>query len=175
MITSIDIFYIYLEPFRKELSEIAAPSRTVNQAGESGHALDQMTYRFALDKDTDVRSFVMSFVDADTLEKQREKEMKAAVQVAEAAIEARNEEESSEEDDETESDETEEEEEEEEGEEKAMQDVEKSRSPVPEKESSEPMDTHISDEDEIMADVDDKPVQKSTTTAVVLPNNDKKE
>ncbi|KAI8095332.1 armadillo-type protein [Thamnidium elegans] len=162
------------EPFRKELSEIAAPSRTVNQAGESGHALDQMTYRFALDKDADVRSFVMSFVDPDTLEKQREKEMNAAVQVAEAAIEARNEEESSEEEEEEEEEETESDETEEE-EEKAMQDIEKSRSPIPEKESTEPMDTHISDEDEIMADVDDKPVQKSTTTAVVLPNNDKKE
>lgn len=33
-----------------------------------------MTYRFALDKDSDVRSFVMSFVDPDTLEKQREQE-----------------------------------------------------------------------------------------------------
>ncbi|KAG2236492.1 hypothetical protein INT48_003283, partial [Thamnidium elegans] len=162
-----------IEPFRKELSEIAAPSRTVNQAGESGHALDQMTYRFALDKDADVRSFVMSFVDPDTLEKQREKEMNAAVQVAEAAIEARNEEESSEEEEEEEEEETESDETEEE-EEKAMQDIEKSRSPIPEKESTEPMDTHISDEDEIMADVDDKPVQKSTTTAVVLPNNDKK-
>ncbi|KAI8638998.1 armadillo-type protein [Parasitella parasitica] len=80
------------EPFRRELSEIAAPSRTVNQAGESGHALDQMTYRFALDKDSDVRSFVMPFVDTEILEKQREKEMQAAVQIAEAAIEARAEE-----------------------------------------------------------------------------------
>lgn len=63
-----------VEPFRKELSEIAAPSRTAEPSGESGHALEQMTYRFALDKDSDVRSFVMSFVDLETLEKQREQE-----------------------------------------------------------------------------------------------------
>ncbi|KAG1175286.1 hypothetical protein G6F70_000884 [Rhizopus microsporus] len=59
------------EPFCRELSGIAAPSRTVNE--ESGHALDQMTYRFALDKDSDVRSFVMEFVDKDVLEKQQKK------------------------------------------------------------------------------------------------------
>lgn len=62
---------IYVEPFCRELSGIAAPSRTVNE--ESGHALDQMTYRFALDKDSDVRSFVMEFVDKDVLEKQQKK------------------------------------------------------------------------------------------------------
>ncbi|KAI9470545.1 MAG: armadillo-type protein [Benjaminiella poitrasii] len=59
------------EPFRRELSEIAAPSRTVNETGESGHALNQMTYRLALDMDGDVRSFVMPFVDLDILEKRR--------------------------------------------------------------------------------------------------------
>ncbi|CEP07968.1 hypothetical protein [Parasitella parasitica] len=101
------------EPFRRELSEIAAPSRTVNQAGESGHALDQMTYRFALDKDSDVRSFVMPFVDTEILEKQREKEMQVAVQIAEAAIEARAEENNSYNDgDEEEEDDDEDEEEE---------------------------------------------------------------
>ncbi|KAI9363798.1 armadillo-type protein [Pilaira anomala] len=178
------------EPFRKELSEIAAPSRTVNQAGESGHALDQMTYRFALDKDPDVRSFVMSFVDLNTLEKQREKEMKAAVEVAEADIEARNEQESSEEEEEeTESDDQESEESEDDNESEKvkstpMQDIEEATSPIPEKESTtttttavtDPMDTtssHASDEDEIMSEVDDKPVQKqnitTTTTTTTTP------
>ncbi|CAO0800068.1 unnamed protein product [Mucor circinelloides] len=103
------------EPFRKELSEIAAPSRTVNQAGESGHALDQMTYRFALDKDGDVRSFVMPFVDPEILEKQREKEMQAAVQIAEAAIEARAEENSHYNDDEEEEEEEDDEEDDDDG------------------------------------------------------------
>lgn len=106
---------LQLEPFRKELSEIAAPSRTVNQAGESGHALDQMTYRFALDKDGDVRSFVMPFVDPEILEKQREKEMQAAVQIAEAAIEARAEENSHYNDDEEEEEEEDDEEDDDDG------------------------------------------------------------
>ncbi|KAI9255493.1 armadillo-type protein [Sporodiniella umbellata] len=66
------------EPFCRELSEIAAPSRTAHE--ESGHALDQMTYRFALDKDGDVRSFVMSFVSSEILEKQREKDSQAAAE-----------------------------------------------------------------------------------------------
>lgn len=80
---------MYTESFRKEVSEIAAPSRTVEPSGEPGHALDQMTYRFALDKDNDVRSFVMPYVDQATLEKQREKEMSTAIQMAEESIEAR--------------------------------------------------------------------------------------
>ncbi|RCH88951.1 Serine/threonine-protein phosphatase 4 regulatory subunit 1, partial [Rhizopus stolonifer] len=66
------------EPFCQELSEIAAPSRTAHE--ESGHALDQMTYRFALDKDGDVRSFVMGFVNNEILEKQREKDNQAAAE-----------------------------------------------------------------------------------------------
>ncbi|KAG0846607.1 hypothetical protein G6F17_013290 [Rhizopus arrhizus] len=74
------------EPFCRELSEIAAPSRTAHE--ESGHALDQMTYRFALDKDSDVRSFVMAFVNNDILEKQREKDSKAAEEAAAAAAAA---------------------------------------------------------------------------------------
>lgn len=161
------------EPFRRELSEIAAPSRTVNLEGESGHALDQMTYRCALDKDSDVRSFVMSFVDPETLEKQREKEMKAAAEMAEAAIEARAEENYSnyddddEDDDEDEDDEEEDEEDEDEEEleddevlEEAntesqaikeketstsspMQDIEASRSPAV---SDDKEDTHVSAE-----------------------------
>jgi hypothetical protein len=150
------------------LSEIAAPSRTVNQAGESGHALDQMTYRFALDKDGDVRSFVMPFVDSEILEKQREKEMHAAVQIAEAAIEARaeendinyNDDEEEEDDDEDDEEEENEEEQDEEEDENVtdeevdkklkfdtdeseeistpMQDVERAGSP--EKTNAEPMD-----------------------------------
>lgn len=158
----------------------------MNQAGEFGHALDQMTYRFALDKDRDVRSFVMSFVDPETLEKQREKEMKAAVEVAEAAIEARAEESSNfDEDDEEEETETDEQETEEEEEHKdvgaPMQDI----SPMPEKETTDPMEeitatTNIPDEDEIMSEVDpdmkdDKIIKKSTSTAVTLPSSDKKE
>lgn len=75
-----------VEPFCRELSEIAAPSRTAHE--ESGHALDQMTYRFALDKDSDVRSFVMAFVNNDILEKQREKDSKAAEEAAAAAAAA---------------------------------------------------------------------------------------
>lgn len=95
------------------MSEIAAPSRTAEPSGESGHALDQMTYRFALDKDADVRSFVMSFVDPDILEKQREKEMKAAIQMAEASIEERAAEREQQEDEDIEDVDTDEEEEEE--------------------------------------------------------------
>jgi hypothetical protein len=158
---------IVIEPFRRELSEIAAPSRTVNQEGESGHALDQMTYRFALDKDSDVRSFVMSFVDPEILEKQREKEMKAAVQVAEAAIEARAEENSN--FDEEEEDEDEEEEEEEE-EEESRQDQDK-KMVADEPVKTEPMDVtngSINDEDEIMSDAD------TTTKGVVLPRSSAK-
>ncbi|KAI8997783.1 armadillo-type protein [Pilobolus umbonatus] len=66
------------ESFRQELSEIAAPSRTVNERGESGHALDQMTYHFALDPDRDVRSFVLPFIDPIILEKQRAREIRTA-------------------------------------------------------------------------------------------------
>ncbi|KAG2205706.1 hypothetical protein INT47_008063 [Mucor saturninus] len=152
------------EPFRKELSEIAAPSRTVNVAGESGHALDQMTYRFALDKDRDVRSFVMAFVDSETLEKQRDKEMKAAVEVAEAAIEARA--------DESFDEEEEEEEEETETDEQETEEEEKG-SPMPEK--TDPMEiSNTPDEDEIMSEVDPI-IKKPTTTAVTLPSADKKD
>lgn len=39
-----------------------------------------MTYRFALDKDGDVRSFVMGFVNNEILEKQREKDNQAAAE-----------------------------------------------------------------------------------------------
>lgn len=130
----------------------------MNQAGESGHALDQMTYRFALDKDRDVRSFVMAFVDPEILEKQRDKEMKAAVEVAEAAIEARAEE-SFDEEEETETDEQDTEEED-------------KGSPLPEK--TDPMEIiKTPDEDEIMSEVD--PIIKKPTTAVTLPSQDKKD
>lgn len=209
-----------VEPFRRELSEIAAPSRTVNLEGESGHALDQMTYRCALDKDSDVRSFVMSFVDPETLEKQREKEMKAAAEMAEAAIEARAEENYSNYDDDDDEEDDDEEDEEDEDEEEIdddevldevvenssnelktskeketsttspMQDIEGSRSPVADKEttriSSEPMEittSNSNDEDEIMPDAEPiivvpsntlKSTQKPTT-AVVLPRQNDKE
>lgn len=154
-----------LEPFRKELSEIAAPSRTVNQAGESGHALDQMTYRLALDKDRDVRSFVMTFVDPEILEKQRDKEMKAAVEVAEAAIEARTDASFDDEEEDDEEEETETDEQETEEEEKG--------SPMPEK--TDPMEiSNTPDEDEIMSEVDPI-IKKPTTTAVTLPSSDKKD
>lgn len=179
-----------IEPFRRELSEIAAPSRTVNQEGESGHALDQMTYRFALDKDSDVRSFVMSFVDPDILEKQREKEMKAAVQAAEAAIEARAEENSNfDEDEEAEADGNEDEDDEdddehddegkqdkkmvideaEKQEQGPMQEVESELLPEKKPEQSvemEPMDilnNSAEDEDEIMSEADTLHNKSSTT------------
>jgi ABC-type Zn2+ transport system substrate-binding protein/surface adhesin len=151
-----------------------------------------MTYRFALDKDSDVRSFVMSFVDPDILEKQREKEMKAAVQVAEAAIEARAEENSNfdedEEEDEEDEDDDEEEEDHEEHQDKkmALDETEEPMQVVIEKEGSpekkcvkaESMDmTNGIDEDEVMSDVDTasktmtkKPLS-TTTTAVVLPRS----
>ncbi|KAI8384178.1 armadillo-type protein [Blakeslea trispora] len=153
------------EPFRRELSEIAAPSRTANQSGETLHALEQMTYRFALDRDSDVRHFVMNYVDADILEKQREKEQQASSFVfkhSNEEEEERGEEDNEEEEKKSISD----------NDEKSVNNPkEKSTSPMEQvvvsspkederQSKTEPMDI-TADEDEIMLEAED--VDKSTT------------
>ncbi|RCI04856.1 Serine/threonine-protein phosphatase 4 regulatory subunit 1 [Rhizopus stolonifer] len=164
------------EPFRRELSEIAAPSRTVNQDGESGHALEQMTYRFALDNDSDVRHFVMAFVDKDMLEKQREKEQKASEASVSKPTEHTNEETPDNEDEDEDDDD---EDEDDDKEKDQLSSMEESVSPK-EKPKTEPMDI-ASDEDEIMSEAEDtakSPLPTTsplTTTAVVLQKQDDKE
>ncbi|KAI8326855.1 armadillo-type protein [Choanephora cucurbitarum] len=190
------------EPFRKELNEIAAPSRTANQTGESLHALEQMAYRFALDKDSDVRSFVTDYIDNDMLEKQRKKEQATADILKPVENTQLNEEEEYEEEEDDEDDEDDESKSISDNDKLTSDTKEKSTSPMdqvitpPEEKQSktDPMDIST-DEDEIMLEAEDvatsatpSPVSSSppssisppslpshSTTAVVLQKQDDKE